>query len=233
MIDFHTHILPGIDDGASTVEESLVLLEALSQQGVDTVVLTPHYYGRRRNVRTFLIEFDCAYKLLREAYRGDIKLVRGAECNISTCANSDFSDLKALSIGDTNYILTELSFEKRWMEAFWERIDNLLIEGLIPVIAHAELYPAVRKNKEYAVRLADMGCLLQINADSLLDRKFKKILDYFFANDLVSCLGSDTHNAKTRPPHYQVATEEIVKRYGKSSVACIQTNMRKIIGNAR
>lgn len=232
MIDLHTHILPAIDDGASDAEESSALLEALSRQGVDTVVLTPHYYGRRRNVRSFLNEFERAYTSLREAYRGEMKLVRGAECNISTCANSDFSELKALAIGDTNYILTELSFEKKWTEEFWERIDNLLIEGLVPVVAHVELYPAVRKHKEYAVRLAEMGCLLQVNCDSLLDRKFKKILDFLFENGLVSCLGSDTHNSVTRPPHYKEAVDEIGRRYGEPSLLRLQNQMKQIIENA-
>lgn len=229
MIDFHTHILPGIDDGASAPEESVALLEELSRQGVDTVILTPHYYGRRRNVRTFLSEFDHAYGILREAYRGEINLIRGAECNISTCANSDFSELKALSIGDTNFLLTELSFEKKWTEAFWERIDNLLIEGLIPVIAHVELYPAVRRHKEYAVRLTEMGCLLQINCDSLFEHKFQKLLDFLFDNQLVSCLGSDTHNLSTRPPHYQIATSVIQKRYGDMSLDYVQASMVSIL----
>lgn len=230
MIDFHTHILPGVDDGAASAEESSELLESLSRQGVDTVVLTPHYYGRRRNVRTFLKEFERAYASLREAYRGEMRLIRGAECNISTCANSDFGELKALAIGDTNYILTELSFEKKWTEDFWERIDNLLIEGLIPVIAHTELYPAVRRHREYAVRLTEMGCLLQVNCDSLLDRTKKKILDYFFTNGLVSCLGSDTHNPQTRPPHYREAADELARRYGKTCFEGIQTQMRDILG---
>lgn len=233
MIDFHTHILPGIDDGASTVEESLELLGILSRQGVDSVVLSPHYYGRRRNVQTFLHEADRAYCALREAYHGNIKLVRGAECNISTCANSDFGELKELSIGGTTYILTELSFEKKWTEDLWERIDNLLIEGLIPVIAHVELYPAVHRHKEYAQQLVAMGCVLQVNCDSFLDRKFKKILDFLFANELVSCLGTDTHNLTSRPPHYRAATEEICNRYGQVSFLCLQSEMQKIVENKR
>lgn len=233
MIDFHTHILPGIDDGASTLEESLELLETLSRQGVDTVVLTPHYYGRRRNVQTFLNEFERAYGILRDAYRGDIKLVRGAECNISTCANSDFGELKALTIGNTKYLMTELSFEKKWTEEFWERIDNVLLEGLIPVIAHTELYPALRKNWKCAARLVEMGCLLQVNCDSLLDHKSRKLLDDLFENEFVSCLGSDTHNLSSRPPQYLEAAEEIRRRYGADCLAHLQDEMKKLIESKR
>lgn len=229
MIDFHTHILPGIDDGAATVEESVALLEDLSQQGVDAVLLTSHYYGRRRNVRSFLAEYDRVYSQLKKAYQGGIKLIRGAECNIVTCANSDFGELKEIAIEDTHYILTELSFEKKWTEQLWERIDNLLIEGLTPVIAHVELYPAVRKHREYAERLTEMGCLLQVNCDSLLQRKFRKILDFLFLNNLVSCLGTDTHNLVSRPPRYREATEMICEKYGRQELERIQEKMKTLL----
>lgn len=229
MIDFHTHLLPGIDDGAATVEESVKLLEDLSGQGVDTVLLTSHYYGRRRNVRAFSAEYEKASSQLRAAYQGGVRLIRGAECNIATCANADFGELKDIAIEGTHYILTELSFEKKWTEQFWERIDNLLLEGLTPVIAHVELYPAVRKHREYAERLIGMGCLLQINCDSLLQRKFRKFLDFLFLNGMVSCLGSDTHNPVSRPPHYREAAEEICNRYGRSALDSIQHKMQSMI----
>lgn len=229
MIDFHTHILPGIDDGASSPEESVALLDDLSRQGVDTVLLTSHYYGRRRNVRTFLSEYESAFQRLKGVYRGGMSLIRGAECNIATCANSDFGELKGLALGGSSYILTELSFEKKWTEELWDRVDNLLIEGLTPVIAHVELYPAVRKHRDNAVRLAEMGCVLQINCDSLLNRKFKKILDFLFANGLAGCLGSDTHNVTSRPPRYEAAVREIETRYGKDALCKLQSTMREIL----
>lgn len=231
MIDFHTHVLPALDDGAKSVEESLKLLEMLETQGVDTVVLSSHYYGRHRNVKSFLGEYERAYAKLRGAYTGPIRLVRGAECNISTCANSDFSELKALSVGDTRYLLTELSFAKKWSTEFWERIDNLLLAGLVPVIAHVELYPAIRRNPQIACELVGMGCVLQVNCDSVLDKKLSKLTDLLFRHDLVACIGSDTHNTDSRPPKYGDAVETLNRTYGEQITVRLQERMQKILAD--
>jgi len=82
MIDLHTHILPNIDDGSQSVEESCALLSDLAAQGVDGVVFTPHYYGIRHGAETFLKNRDEAYERFKDAYKGDSKLYFGCECNI-------------------------------------------------------------------------------------------------------------------------------------------------------
>lgn len=231
MLDFHTHILPGIDDGAKDVSESMALLDALHKQGVDTVILTPHYYGRRRNVGQFLENRENAFQRLRAAYHGCIRLIKGCECNIHTCANIDFNDLKPLAIENTHYILTELSFEHEWSEKFWERIYNLLEMGLIPVIAHVELYPAVVKNPQFAYRLVQSGCLLQINCDSVLDRNKYKFIKVLIEHNQAYCLGSDTHNTDKRPPHYQGAVKLLEQDFGVEFCNSLQENMKKIISD--
>ena len=146
MIDFHTHILPGIDDGSESVRQSCALLETLAALGVDTVLLTSHYYGMRRGSESFLSEREEAWERLCKAYNGNVRLRKACECNVCTCADSDLRKLRALAIEGTPYILTELSFEKEWEPRLFDRLDGLLQNELIPVIAHAGLYPAVRKN---------------------------------------------------------------------------------------
>lgn len=231
MIDIHTHILSGIDDGSHSVEESVKLLQMLEKQNVDTVALTPHYYGRNKNIHKFIANREAAFAQLEEAYRGSVRLVKGCECNISTCANNDFSDLAALVLENTHYILTEMSFENEWSNELWSRLNKLLDTGLVPVIAHVELYPAVRKRPEIACRLIESGCLLQINCDSVLDKTVYPLVKALIGHEQVHCLGSDTHNTDRRPPRYSEAVERLTADFGGDFVEKLQENMRGVLSD--
>lgn len=234
MIDIHTHVLPGIDDGAERVEESLKLLSALEKQGVDKVVLTPHYYGRTRNVDKFLAERKKALETLRAAYKGNIEFVTGCECNISTCANGNMGDLLPLAIGNTPYILVEMSFEPKWENELWERLFELIYRTeLTPVIAHIELYPAVMKHPEYARRLIEENCLLQMNCDSVIKAETGSLSYALLKHGQIHCLGSDTHNTYDRPPHYAQAAESIEKIFGKEYADILQIDMKKILSGEK
>lgn len=229
MIDFHTHILPGIDDGAKDVGQSVALLNSLEEQGVDTVILTPHYYGRNKSIDKFLTNRDCAYESLVSSYRGKLRLIRACECNLSTCANNDYTDLKYLAIENTDYILTEFSFEKKWDGKMWSKLNGLLDAGLIPVIAHVELYPAIVKQPGIVYDLIETGCLIQINCDSVADKKRNKLVKALINHNQVHCLGSDAHNLQSRPPHYKSAVDLLKTNFGDGTVDYLQKNMQKII----
>ncbi len=230
MIDFHTHILPGIDDGAKDIDESIKLLDSLKSQGVDTVVFTPHYYGINKGVKQFLEKRNAAYERLEKAYAGEIKFLLGSECNLSTCANNDFTSLAPLALENTRYILIEMAFSKDWDNTMWQRIDKLLGEtNLVPVIAHIELYPAVQKNPDYAHSLIDRGCLLQMNCQSVLGSTQKDLAWALLSHGQIHCLGSDTHNLSSRPPLYAQAVERLRRCFGALYVDDIQQNMAEII----
>lgn len=234
MIDFHTHILPRIDDGASSVEESLALLNALETQGVHTVALTPHYYGRKRGVEYFLEKRTEAFRALREAYTGNIRLLQGCECNLSTCANAEMSNFIPLALEGTRYILTELSFAPQWSEKelFLSRLKELKESvGLTPVIAHAELYPALQKHPAWAARLIAMGCLLQINCESVVRAGKNSLVQALILHGQAHCLGSDTHNTDRRPPLYREAAARL-KEWSATAAAGIQQTMCDIVAGA-
>lgn len=231
MIDLHTHILPQIDDGSGSPEESCAILGMLKEQGVDEVVFTPHYYGLRHGVDSFLERRAGAYDRLKIAYNGDMKIYLGAECNIAKCTNSNFDDLIPLAINGTKYILAELSFESEWDGFMWGRIDRLLQTGLVPVIAHVELYPPIRKNPSYVSQLISLGCAVQVNCDSVVadDPLVKAIISHGQAH----CLGSDTHNTTTRPPKYEKAAKKISEEFGAETLNGMEENMRRILGDER
>jgi protein-tyrosine phosphatase len=229
MIDFHTHILPAIDDGAENIAESLALLKDLENQGVTKVVLSPHYYGRTKNVAKFLQGRESAYLKLSVEYASTIQLFKGCECNISTCANNDFSDFCELSIGGTRYILTEMSFEKEWDKTLIKRLINLTDTGLTPIIAHTELYPAVQKNPELVCELIKMGCAIQINCDSVLSDENYPLVYAMLAHGQVHALGSDTHNTTKRPPKYQRAVQRIENDFGADMAESLQRSMQNML----
>lgn len=227
MIDLHTHILPNIDDGSQSVEESCKLLAGLEEQGVEDVVFTPHYYGVRHGTETFLKNREAAFARLKENYDGAANLYLGCECNIAKCMNVNFDDLIPLSINGTKYILTEMSFEPEWSEDMWVRLDRLFGAGLIPVIAHVELYPYIRRNPFFVSRLISFGCVIQINCDSVVaDDPLVKAL---IAHGQAHCLGSDTHNVTVRPPKYAAAAKLISDEFGTDVLEGMQKNMRGII----
>ena len=230
MIDFHTHILPQIDDGSSCVEESTALLESLEEQGVTDVLLTPHYYGRWKGVEDFLRSREDSFSLLSAAYKGRIALRRACECNIATCANTRLSDLKPLAVEGTDYILIEMSFTPAWEDKLLFRVEELMAEtGLTPVIAHVELYPAVQRPPALASELVRMGCLLQINCDSVAKGRKNDLVFALLRHSMAHCLGSDTHNTVVRPPLYRQAIRRIEETFGEGYVGAMQANMRRIL----
>lgn len=233
MIDIHSHILPCIDDGSQSAEESRALLEILKGQGVDAVVLTPHYYGRSKSVEQFLSERGAAAEKLKAICPEGIEVVLGCECNISTSANSNFGELRPLAIGETGYILTELSFEPQWTDRLWSRLRRLAETGLVPIIAHAELYPAVQKNPQYVLGLMNEGCLIQVNCDSVLDEKLYPLVKAMFLHGQAHCLGTDTHNLTARPPHYEQAVEKLKADLGEEAVERLQANMCSVLADKR
>ena len=227
MIDLHTHILPGSGDGARDREQSQTLLNMLREQGVDTVVATPHYYGRNKGVRQFLEVRQRALEQL--SLPQGMRLVAGCECNVASCANGDFDDLRPLSIGGTRYILTEMSFAPKWDRRMWERLQKLIDTGLVPVIAHVEIYPAIRKNPQDALHLMEAGCLLQINCDSVLSHELYPLVRALIEHEQAHCLGSDTHNTETRPPQYAQAIDVLRQDFGDALGNRLQQNMEAIL----
>lgn len=205
MTDIHTHILPGIDDGATDTETSAGMLRALSAQGVKRVAFTPHYYGWNYSPRDFLRIRDEAYEKIEKIIPQDMEIALGAELHFSETLtiNEKFS---ALSLGDTRYILVELPYYSEWTTALFKKFRRFIDEtNRIPVIAHFCRYRQIRKNPAILCDLADMGCLLQFNTGSLLDKRAKKLVFAAMKHGLTHCVGTDCHNLSDRAPNYAAA----------------------------
>lgn len=124
MIDFHTHILPGIDDGAKDVSVSAAMLEMEKEQGVNEIVLTPHYYGKFYSPTDFVRRRAAAYEKLLAVAAGEFFFTLGAEIHFSDTLSVN-AECRKLAIGDTRYALVELPFGEKWSGSLLTRLRSV------------------------------------------------------------------------------------------------------------
>ena len=208
MTDIHTHILPGVDDGAKTGEESLAMLRFQRQSGVERLYLTPHFYPRRQGFEEFLEKRAAAWETLRTLTAGaDIPEMRlGAEVHYSPDILE--MDLRRLTLGDTDFLLLEMPHMV--YPAYGEQvISRILEEGITPILAHVERFPYFRKDPALLKRLIDLGALGQVSADALhlkLDKGFAKAC---LGCGLAQLVGSDAHNMDDRRPCMEALAKKL------------------------
>lgn len=230
MIDLHTHILPGIDDGPRSVEEAMKMIEVFLDQNVKVVVCTPHFNPTMIALDDFLSKRTTAMKQLGSS---KITLVSGSEVALNEFL-FHYSDLSPLCIGDTNYILIELPFDKKWDEKLYKQLDRIVrYYNLIPVIAHIERYPAVKKSKKILRRLIEIGCLLQMNAEAILNKKHRRLGEFYIKHGFIDVIASDCHNMKLRPPNLAAAHAIIVQRLGLAHLDKLISNSERILNGQR
>ena len=240
MIDLHSHIIFGVDDVPKTIEESRQLLIEAFNQGIRTIVATSH-----RRIGMFetpeekiQINFRQVKELAKEI-APDLSILYGAEVYYSNEMLEKLKDGEVPCVNETSYVLIEFSRST----SFWEirnALKNLLMLGLIPIVAHIERYQALENNEKYLKEIISMGCYTQVNSSNILKPKFfndknrvlKKRVKYFLERDLVHFIASDMHNLSKRPPYMKDAYEIISKKYGeKKARELFVDNPSRIIQN--
>ncbi|MBR2646104.1 MAG: hypothetical protein IKD47_00890 [Clostridia bacterium] len=230
MIDIHTHILPHIDDGAKDSQTSLEICLAELAQGVDTIVLTPHYYGKKRSPQQFLEKRAECFERLREKLPEGLSVRLGAEVHFTGLNMPKAEELCQLAIEDTKYILFEFPFTTLWTRDLFDKVGDFIYDtGYTPIIAHVERYHEVLKNPALVSDLVHMGCLIQVNTSAFLEKPTKKFALALLKHSLVHCLGTDTHNAGERAPDYAAAKAVVEEAGLGESWNEIQENMQKIL----
>lgn len=232
MIDFHTHILPGIDDGANDISTSLKMLEMLYNDGVEGVVATPHFDAEKDDLNEFLSKRNMAYNLiLEEAKNRNIQIPNiylGAEVRIVPHL-SEVCDLSKLCIASSNYILLEMPFNNRSMWIFDEIYSITIYKKLIPVMAHIDRYIRAKDDFSFYTNLFDMNVCFQVNQDcyfSILSRrKAKKLASY----DAIQFIGTDCHNITDRKPDFAKCVKLMKKCHGVEFLDKVFNNSKVII----
>ena len=235
MIDFHSHILPGIDDGSRNVKMSLGMIEALGRQGVDTICATSHFYVTQRTPEHFLERRQEAYELLEPVLNDDApRILLGAEV-LYFPGISRLESLPKLCLEGTDVLLLEMPFTE-WQEYWVREVQDLALSGEFTILmAHIERYYA-RQPRQFWDRLLDLDVLMQANADYFLQQD--SIFRFRNRNSAVKLLregrihllGTDTHNLSSRPPRMKEARDVIREELGKRALERIDELGEEIIG---
>lgn len=216
MIDLHSHILPKMDDGSQSAEETEALIEMLCTQGVTELAATAHFYADKESPEDFLRRREEAFRLIKPDDR--IHLHLGAEVayfpGLQNC-----EALIPLQIGSTGLLLVEMPF-RSWTNRMVEDVCAIRTHlGLTPVLAHINRYRTHSQFPKYRDYLADNDVLFQCNAEA-----FQRGLSCQWAlkqlrQGFVHFLGSDCHNLTTRAPKLSLATDAISKKLGSEALA--------------
>ena len=203
MIDIHSHILPNIDDGSKSVEETFELLKEAKQAGFDEIISTSHYMEEYYEVNVAERE-TWVNAISQNLHRVDLdlKLYLGSEIYITDNIIKLLEEGKASSINNSNYVLFELPLNSRPMNLY-DVVYEMLQNRIVPVLAHPERYLFVQKEPEIIYELIQKGVLMQANYGSILGRYGEKaslIVQKLLEHNMIHFLGSDVHKPNTIYP---------------------------------
>ncbi len=218
MIDFHSHVLPCVDDGSQSVEESTLMLAESYRQGVETLVATPHFYANSDTVDGFLAKREEAYnKIVNAKPSACPKLLLGAELLFYNGV-SGLKDLEKLRIGDSKLLLLEMPLQKWTDYTLKELFELARSSDYTLVLAHIERYYSLQREEVWQ-SLKDNGVLFQVNASCFTRFRTRRSAVKLMKKGFVHFLGSDCHDTQYRPPVIAPAYTLIRKKLGDEAYA--------------
>ncbi len=231
MIDFHAHILPKMDDGSKSAEESIAMLKIQAEQGIRCVVATPHFYAEHETPQDFLHRREHSYQSLqkeieRQGLQEQLPQIRlGAEVRYfeGISRSSAVHDLK---IEKTDLLLLEMPFVS-WSQRMIQEVKAAQQQlDLTILLAHVERY---RRTQGFFFhkKLEEMGALIQSNAEFFLNKQTRKKAMHLFEEGKINLLGSDCHNCTVRPPNLGKAIQLLTEQFGDLSVRYLQDQQRR------
>ena len=230
MIDFHTHILPGIDDGSRDVRTSLEMISEEINQRVEGIVLTPHFYANEDDIPSFLKRRDEAWQELTKemSEQGiEIPLRKGGEIYYFQ-GIGDANQLPELAIEGTDLILLEMPFEQ-WTEEVYEDVKKIIEKRKMKVIlAHVERFYQFQKSKKVWDKVFELPVYAQVNAGNIDKMKKRHFLKKFLKKDVPVVLGSDCHNMSSRVPNLKQGFEAIGRIFGESMLTDIRETEERL-----
>jgi tyrosine-protein phosphatase YwqE len=205
LTDWHSHLLPGVDDGVQSLSESLAALAYYEQIGVSEVWLTPHIMEDIPNTSS---ELRTVFEELKEAYKGSIKLHLASENMIDNLFDQRLEADDLLPLGDNKNLLVETSYFNPPMN-FYKRLERIKDCGYTPVLAHPERY--VYMGRSDYQRLKSMGILFQLNLPSLsgmYGRQAKKNAEWLLASGFYNLLGTDIHSLADHQQQFHISIKQ-------------------------
>lgn len=216
--DMHCHILPGIDDGASNEYDMMKLVRIAYNEGIRTIMTTPHYHPYRgsADVDTVMRVFGKSYSLIRH-YFPDMEVYEGCEIYFQRDIVEKLKNGELLTLANSKYVLVEFSTDTE-CSYIRDAISEILFAGYFPVIAHIERYDNLMDDFELVEELVESGAYVQVNAGSIIGKsgtKAKKDIRKMMQKNLVHFVGTDAHDIKSRPPLMKKSVRYVEKKFGE------------------
>lgn len=202
MIDLHSHLLPGIDDGPGSMEQSIAMARGAEADGIKTVVATPHVDHAHRVVPARIPTVALEVRSALQAAKVDISLLTGGELSITRLSELTEPELRTVALGRSSWVLLECPLRRAGARALEAAVFELRVRGYSPLLAHPERSPDLLSDVKRVRALVAGGCLCSITAGALLgqfgttSRRFAlQLLDEGLAHNVAS----DGHDADRRP----------------------------------
>ena len=224
LLDIHSHILPQLDDGAKSLNESLALMSMQKEQGADAIIATPHFHAEYCDLYEYI---SCAQEKFNQLKKSsgdgmpelflgyEVKYFKGISQNEST---------NLLTLGNTEYILVEMPYN-RISVGMLDDIGSISLNlGLTPILAHVDRYISFPGFQDVIKLIEDGFVKAQINADSILYGPNKHKSLKLISDGYISYLGSDAHSVGERPPRIDEFIQKLNKKSGPSYFESIENN---------
>lgn len=229
MIDIHTHLLFGVDDGCKTIEESLEMIEKAIEVGITDLFVTPHYSFRRKFTVTYDV-IEERFLLLKDAVSQKglkVNLYLGSEIDETSDLNNFLENQMCHKLNDSKYVLIDFGTREAAID---DICYELIVEGYIPIIAHPERYSYI-KDLDTFKQWKKTGALIQINASSIFSSKqIQKRVKKLIKNNLVDFVSSDSHRNSSTFEYLKQAYQYIGRKLGTEKTKIIFiSNPKKII----
>lgn len=224
ICDLHTHILPGVDDGAPEMEYALQMLQNAACSDVEYLVVTPHcnsLYGNGNYMGQDLL--DRFTRLQQAAKTIPVQLMLGAEVFVNKELPDFLKQGIVPTINESRYLLTEFPVDTH-EDAFLPMLTEILDCGYIPLVAHPERYHSVCDAPQIVLGWLDMGCHIQLTGGSILGEYGKRIQHtsaFLLKHDLVACIASDAHGLHKRSNFLLDVYDHLTVRYSKQYAKCL------------
>lgn len=232
MIDIHSHILPGVDDGAQTVEDAIAMARLAVEEGITKIIATPHHMnGKYMNKKQDIIERVSTLNHLLQNENIPLEVLPGQETRIYGELLEDLEKGDILPLNQSNYLFIELpsGHVPRYTEKL---LFDVQLKGLAPVIVHPERNAEIMENPDKLVDLVKKGLLTQVTAGSLTGHFGKKIQKFslqLIEANLTHFVSSDAHNVSSRAFRMRESISVLEKEFGNQAVYYFQENAELLI----
>jgi protein-tyrosine phosphatase len=235
LIDIHSHILPGIDDGAKTTEDSIDMARKAVSEGIHTIIATPHHRnGKYDNVKADILQ---RVNQLNETLKQEsinLEVLPGQESRIYGEILEDYQKGEILTLNQDSQNLF-IEFPSNSVPRYADRLlYDIQVEGLIPVIVHPERNAELIERPDKLYKLVKNGAATQVTASSLVGyfgKNIQKFSQQIIEANLTHFIASDAHNINNRSFKMEEAMDYIEKRYGIDSVYYFTENAELLVGN--